>query len=74
MSAETSASSISHPVTGVDPARALERVLYRCAKQDRDRRRHALTGHVARSDVIERGLPRWRRRSRLRMPAGERCR
>jgi len=56
MSAETSASSVSHTVIGVDPAGALERVLYRCAKQDRDRRRHALVGHVARSDVIERGF------------------
>jgi hypothetical protein len=55
MSAEFSASSVSHPVTGVDPARALERMLYCCAKQDRDRRRHALVGHVARSDFIERG-------------------
>jgi hypothetical protein len=55
MSADLSASSVSHTVIGVDPARALERVLYRCAKQDRDRRRHALVGHVARSDFIERG-------------------
>ena len=39
MSADVSASSVSHTVIGVDPARALERVLYRCAKQARDRRR-----------------------------------
>ena len=31
-----------------------ERVLYRCAKQDRDRRFHALFDKVARSDVMER--------------------
>ena len=42
MSAEFSASSVSRTVIGVDTAGALERVLYRCAKQDRDRRRHAL--------------------------------
>jgi hypothetical protein len=55
MSAELSASSVSHTVIGVDRARALERVLYRCAKQDCDRHLHALVGYVARSDVKGRG-------------------
>jgi group II intron reverse transcriptase/maturase len=41
----------------VDRVRALQRVLYRCAKQDRDRRFHALFDKVARSDVLERA---WR--------------
>jgi group II intron reverse transcriptase/maturase len=39
---------------GVDRVRALQRVLYRCAKQDRDRRFHALFDKVARSDVMHR--------------------
>jgi group II intron reverse transcriptase/maturase len=42
---------------GVDRVRALQRVLYRCAKQDRDRRFHALFDKVARSDVMWRA---WR--------------
>jgi len=37
---------------GVDPVRALQRVLYRVAKSDRGRRFHALYAHVARSDVL----------------------
>jgi group II intron reverse transcriptase/maturase len=41
----------------VDRVRALQRVLYRCAKQDRDRRFHVLFDKVARSDVLERA---WR--------------
>ena len=50
MSAE-SARSVSH-AKGVDRVRALQRVLYRCAKQDQDRRFHALYDKVARSDVM----------------------
>jgi RNA-directed DNA polymerase len=53
MSADTSARSVSR-AQGVDRVRALQRVLYRCAKQDRDRRFHALFDKVARSDVMER--------------------
>ncbi len=50
MSAE-SARSVSR-ATGVDRVRALQRVLYRCAEQDQDRRFHALYDKVARSDVL----------------------
>jgi RNA-directed DNA polymerase len=50
MSAE-SARSVSR-ATGVDRVRALQRVLHRCAKQDPDRRFHALYDKVARSDVL----------------------
>ena len=46
-----SARSVSH-AKGVDRVRALQRVLYRCAKQDQDRRFHALYDKVARSDVL----------------------
>ena len=46
-----SARSVSHAI-GVDRVRALQRVLYRCAKQDQDRRFHALYDKVARSDVL----------------------
>jgi group II intron reverse transcriptase/maturase len=53
MSADISARSVSR-AKGVDRVRALQRVLYRCAKQDRDRRFHALYDKVARSDVMRR--------------------
>ena len=46
-----SARSVSH-AQGVDRVRALQRVLYRCAKQDRDRRFHAVYDKVARSDIL----------------------
>jgi hypothetical protein len=45
-----SARSVSHTL-GVDRVRALQRVLYRCAKQDRDRRFHAL--YVAARNSID---------------------
>jgi group II intron reverse transcriptase/maturase len=51
-----SARSVSR-ASGVDRVRALQRVLYRCAKQDKDRRFHALFDKVARSDVMHRA---WR--------------
>jgi RNA-directed DNA polymerase len=51
MSADVSARSVSR-AHGVDRVRALQRVLYRCAKQDEDRRFHALYDKVARSDVL----------------------
>src|SRR5919109_845600 len=53
MSADVSARSVSR-ADGVDRVRALQRVLYRCAKQDEDRRFHALYDKVARSDVLGR--------------------
>ncbi len=51
MSAERSARSVSH-AEGVDKVRALQRVLYRSAKQDPKRRFHALFDKVVRSDVM----------------------
>jgi RNA-directed DNA polymerase len=51
MSADSMARSVSRTL-GVDRVRALQRVLYRCAKQDRDRRFHALFDKVARGDVM----------------------
>jgi group II intron reverse transcriptase/maturase len=51
MSAEVSARSVSH-AEGVDKVRALQRVLYRSAKQDPKRRFHALFDKVARSDIM----------------------
>src|SRR5215218_5529326 len=53
VSADLKARSVSR-AKGVDRVRALQRVLYRCAKQDRDRRFHALFDKVARSDVMVR--------------------
>jgi RNA-directed DNA polymerase len=51
VSVEISARSVSR-AKGVDRVRALQRVLYRCARQDEDRRFHALYDKVARSDVL----------------------
>src|ERR1700721_2232363 len=56
MSAEVLASSI-RPAGGRDRVRALQRVLYRSAKQNPERRFHALFDKVARSDVMWRA---WR--------------
>jgi RNA-directed DNA polymerase len=53
MSAERSARSVSDAI-GVDRVRALQRVLYRSAKQQPNRRFHALFDKVARSDVLAR--------------------
>ena len=51
MSAERSARSVS-ATEQVDKVRALQRVLYRSAKQDPQRRFHALYDKVARSDIL----------------------
>ncbi len=51
MSASRLASSV-RPAGGRDRVRALQRVLYRSAKQDPERRFHALFDKVARSDVM----------------------
>ena len=51
MSAENSARSVRQ-ADGLDPVRALQRVLYRSAKQDRTRRFHALFDKLTRSDVM----------------------
>jgi RNA-directed DNA polymerase len=51
VSAERSARSVSH-TEGVDPVRALQRVLYRSAKHDPKCRFHALYDKVARSDIL----------------------
>ncbi|MDQ3680140.1 MAG: group II intron reverse transcriptase/maturase [Actinomycetota bacterium] len=51
MSAETSARTVRQ-ADGLDPVRALQRVLYRSAKQDRTRRFHALFDKLVRSDVM----------------------
>jgi group II intron reverse transcriptase/maturase len=53
MSAASSASSIRR-AAGPDRVRALQRVLYRSAKQNPERRFHALFDKVARSDVMRR--------------------
>ena len=51
MSAEVSARTIRQ-ADGLDPVRALQRVLYRSAKQDPKRRFHALYDKLTRSDVM----------------------
>lgn len=51
MSAESSARTVSE-TQGVDKVRALQRVLYRSAKQEPHRRFHALYDKVARSDIL----------------------
>ena len=51
MSAGSPASSVGQAI-GLDRVRALQRVLYRSAKQDPERRFHALFDKVARSDVM----------------------
>ena len=51
MSAAVSARTVRR-AEGLDPVRALQRVLYRSAKQDPERRFHALFDKVARSDVM----------------------
>ena len=51
MSAEISARSVRQ-ADGLDPVRALQRVLYRSAKQDRERRFHAVYDKLTRSDVM----------------------
>jgi RNA-directed DNA polymerase len=51
MSAEFSARSVSE-TDKVDKVRALQRVLYRSAKQEPHRRFHALYDKVARSDIL----------------------
>jgi RNA-directed DNA polymerase len=63
MSVERSASPVS-PAGGRDNVRALQRVLYRSAKQDPERRFHALFDKVARSDVM------WRAWSDVRANKG----
>jgi RNA-directed DNA polymerase len=52
MSAGSSASPVRRAVVGPGRVRALQRVLYRSAKQDPERRFHALFDKVARSDVM----------------------
>src|SRR5271157_5869480 len=51
MSVEQSAMTVRQ-ADGLDPVRALQRVLYRSAKQDRTRRFHALFDKLTRSDVM----------------------
>ena len=51
MSAENSARTIRR-AEGLGPVRALQRVLYRSAKQDPKRRFHALYDKLTRSDVM----------------------
>jgi RNA-directed DNA polymerase len=70
MSAERSARSVSH-AEGVDPVRALQRVLYRSAKQHPTRRFHAVYDKVARSDILWQA---WVDVVGVRMRCDERCR
>jgi retron-type reverse transcriptase len=51
MSADLSARTVRQ-ADGLDPVRALQRVLYRSAKQNPERRFHALYDKLARSDVM----------------------
>jgi RNA-directed DNA polymerase len=51
MSADVSARTVRQ-ADGLDPVRALQRVLYRSAKQNRTRRFHAVHDKVTRSDVM----------------------
>ena len=51
MSAEQSARTVRQ-ADGLDPVRALQRVLYRSAKRHPERRFHALYDKLARSDVM----------------------
>ena len=51
MSAEISARTVSE-TEGVDKVRALQRVLYRSAKEEPHRRFHALYDKVSRGDVM----------------------
>jgi RNA-directed DNA polymerase len=51
MSAAVAARTVRQ-ADGLDPVRALQRVLYRSAKQDPERRFHALWDKVTRSDVM----------------------
>ena len=51
MSADNTARTVRQ-ADGLDPVRALQRVLYRSAKQDPTRRFHALYDKLARSDVM----------------------
>ena len=53
MSAERSARTIRQ-ADGLDPVGALQRVLYRSAKQDRTRKFHALYDKLVRNDVMQR--------------------
>ena len=53
MSAERSARTIRQ-ADGLDHVQALQRVLYRSAKQDRTRKFHALYDKLTRSDVMHR--------------------
>jgi hypothetical protein len=55
---------------GLDASRALQRVLYRRAKQQPDRRFHALFDKVARSDILFRAWDEVRANRGRRAPMG----